>query len=142
MPRDGADRTGAMVRMDPQNRIYVTQVAEAAGWPAAAMITVTVEGSRIYAQPGAPTQPWESATGFKAGRLTLPQAVRALLAVRAGDQVVATSEPGSNRMVIAAASDLLQMLTGAAPAPEPAEPVAAVRRGGVKPAWRPVQVAN
>lgn len=145
VPRDGAARVGAMVRMDAQNRIYVTQVAEAAGWPEATMVTVSVEGSTVCAAPGAPTQPWQTPTGFKAGRLTLPPPVRALLGVLTGDQVVACHEPGTDRIVITAAADLLQTLTGPVAAPQgaPAEVAPPVRRGGVKPAWRaPAAVAT
>jgi len=141
--RDGARRVGSLGCMDAQNRVHVTEAARAAGWAPECAVVVSVDGGAVRAWPGTPMHPTQSPTRFKAGRLTLPRPVRAVLGLVAGDQVMVASEPGTGALVIAAAADVLQALTG--PAGPFGQAVAAtpvpVRRSGVKAAWRPAEPA-
>lgn len=143
--RDGAARVGALASMDAGNRVCVAKAATAAGWSEGSPIIVTCEPGRVVARPGTRSKRTEHATAFVGGRLTLPVTARACLAISPGDQIVITTVPGEDCLLIVAAADVLQQLTGRAAepepgvcaAPEPAAPDApARRRSSVRPAWK------
>ena len=122
----------------------LTKAATAAGWSEGSPIVITCEPGRVVARPGTPSQRTEHATAFAGGRLTLPVTARACLAISPGDQIVITTVPGEDCLLIVAAADVLQQLTGTAAAPEPGasaapEPAApdapARRRSSVRAAW-------
>lgn len=141
-PRDGAGRTGVFAAMDAQNRVSIIKVSSALGWTDATPVVVTCEPGRVIARPGVPAKPTELRAKFVGGRLTLPAAARANLWVRTGDQVVAATVPGTDSLVLAAAADVLQQMTGpedvaCAPAPATTAPLS----GGVKPRWQPAVTA-
>ena len=140
--RDGAVRVGAMSSMDSGNRVCIARAAVAAGWAAGASIVVTCQGGKVVARPGVRTAPTDHASRYQDGRLTLPATVRARLELIAGDQVIVTSVPGTDSVLIVAAAEALQLLTGPVEVPElvaPVEPeelAVPVRRSSrVRAAW-------
>jgi hypothetical protein len=143
--RDGAARVGALASMDAGNRVCVAKAATAAGWSEGSPIIVTCVPGRVVARPGTPSERTEHASAFVGGRLTLPVTARACLAISPGDQIVITTVPGEDCLLIVAAADVLQQLTGPVAEPEPgacaAPELAALdaparRRSSVKPAWQ------
>ena len=71
----------------------------------------------------------------RAGRLQLPPNVTGALALLPGDQVVAVALPSEGELVVHAAADVLQGLTGVLAVPVADDPAAPVQRvAGERPA--------
>lgn len=136
---DGAERVGALARMDAQNRIHASRPAAAAGWPDRCDVVVVLEGAVVRVWPGRRAHPWEIGETFALGRLTLPAGARNQLHLLPGDQVLVSSVPNSDQLVLASAGLVLQDLTGpiavAPRAPVEREPQVK-RHSAVKAAFR------
>ena len=115
-PRDGATRVGGFATMDAQHRVSIAKAATALGWVEATALVVTCELGRLTVAQGLPQRRRESVAKYRGGRLTLSRAARGCLSLISGDQVVVGTAAGGGAMVLMAGADVLQMLTGPAPA--------------------------
>jgi len=138
--RDGVARGLVCGVLDAQNRLSITKLAPALGWPDKVAVAFRVTPGRVYVSVGEPTSPLEVASTYVAGRLILPAAARCRLDVAVGDAVVAVTT-GDGQIVLAGGADIAQAITGASEVtPAPMELVASAKRSGVKRAWQPVAV--
>lgn len=115
-PRDGATRVGGFAAMDAQHRVCIAKAATTLGWDDATALVVTCELGRLTVAQGSPQRRRESVATYQGGRLTLSRAARGCLGLVSGDQVIVCTAPGGDAMVLMAGADVLQMLTGPAPA--------------------------
>lgn len=144
-PRDGAARVVAAAVMDPQNRVCLTRVAAAAGWADEVPLVAECRAGEVRVSPGLRERPSQVEVRYTGGRLTLPSTARAVLQLVPAEAVIATTVPGTAQVLLVAAADLAQELTGAAAptvAPTPVEPAAAPRRTTVRTAFRPSTAAS
>ena len=111
-PRDGATRVGGFATMDAQHRVCIAKAASTLGWDDATTLVVTCELGRLTVAQGSPQRRRESVATYQGGRLTLSRASRGCLGLISGDQVIVCTAPGGDAMVLMAAADVLQMLTG------------------------------
>ena len=109
---DGAARVGGFATMDAQNRLCIAKAASTLGWDDATTLVVTCELGRLTVAQGSPQRRRESVATYQGGRLTLSRASRGCLGLISGDQVIVCTAPGGDAMVLMAAADVLQMLTG------------------------------
>ena len=115
-PRDGATRVGGFAAMDAQNRVCIAKAATALGWDDQTALVVVCELGRITVAEGSPQHRRDTTAKYADGRLTLSRAARGCLGLTTGDQVVLATAPSGGAMVLMAGADVLQMLTGPAPA--------------------------
>ena len=142
--RDGAARRGGIVPLDAQNRIAGGKLLAALGWAAGQPIVASCEPGRAVLRAGAADTPLLVPVQVDSDRrLLLPPTVTGALGVAPGAQVVAVAVPATGMLLLLAAADVLQQLTGPLPdaavaAPEQTTHSAPGSRGGrsrVKPRW-------
>jgi len=127
--RDGAVRVGAAVPLDSQHRASLGKPAAALGWDSATSLVLSVERDRAVVREGRRTSPDLTTVLLdRTGRLQLPPNAVGALALLPGDQVIAIALPHERELVLYAAADVLQGLTGVLASPVAAQPEAPVRR--------------
>jgi hypothetical protein len=134
--RDGAPRVGSIVPLDSQHRASLRKPAAALGWDNSTRLVLSVERDRAVVREGKRTESHLTKVALdRTGRLQLPPNVTGALALLPGDQVVAVALPSERELVIHAAADVLQGLTGVLETPAADEPDATVQRvAGDRPA--------
>ena len=141
--RDGATRRGGIVPLDGQNRIAAAKLLGPLGWGAGQPLVAGCGPGRAVLRAGAADSPLLVPVPVDSDRrLTLPPTVTGALGVGPGEQVLAVAVPATGELLLRAAADVLQELTGPLPQATPAPPAAApapAGRGGrsrVRPRWQ------
>jgi hypothetical protein len=137
--RDGATRVGSIALLETGNRANVAKAANALGWSQGQELVLRLTGAQATVSPGRPGAPDEHAVSVDGkGRLRLPPAAVGCLGVDPGGQILAVAVPAAGTLLMLAAADLLQAVTGWIEVEPPADRVGpSVGASRVRGRWTP-----
>jgi hypothetical protein len=104
---------GSIALLETENRANVATAANALGWSHGQEPVLRLTGAQATVSPGHPGAPDEHGVSVDGkGRLRLPPAAVGCLGVDPGGQILAVAVPPAGTLLLLAAADLLQALTG------------------------------